>query len=586
LNALQKEFQNLKTQFAGESRKQVSDESQKNVSGNEEDAENIKVSDDTSAEKQTHIVSKKTEEQSVSEVGQQEAVAKNQADNNQESNESSKNTKLVTEITTPGKSLEGKGGDVKNTSGNQSPNSEIIPNDKEGQSDENRIQGKAGDTVKNIIADKSNNESTDATSENRVIEQAVTSASQQSESSQRNEQKIQGTPITVAEESSKNNLSQKAESGKAVEGNPKETQEQTSPKMDTEQRQRMGNTKRVPVDKGETSSNAAIPADAVKKPKQDTSVKSQLINSGAFTGSKQSESGQTTKTELAEQQKKVMGSFVNKNKMTNFSAKGLETKNPQAEKGQKEDKLKNKVENKQRGVGSESSEGRNKLLKRLGIAGMQTQKQAKPLNLQGFDSISVGNSSMNLKEQISNWEEQVTQTIETGNERESKPGPGTSSARLGQMPITNVSLRKKILPGLTQRIQQAASSAKKEAGSWQKHSFTLDDGKNIQLSVRESKGVLHVKMGSMNLDLGKLLQQNLQQIREHLRQEFGTEIDLQFENQQQGEQSELSDDAESSNRKRNYRNNLASESLAAENVEEVSAKTVRNFGYNQMEWTA
>jgi hypothetical protein len=210
----------------------------------------------------------------------------------------------------------------------------------------------------------------------------------------------------------------------------------------------------------------------------------------------------------------------------------------------------------------------------------------KPLNLQNFSGITFSESSSSLEEQKSNWEDQISKTLEMSGEKESKGSSGAGSMRLGQMPVANVSLRKKILPGLTQNIQKAASSAQQNSGDWQKHNFTLDDGKNIQLSVRESKGVLQVKMGSMNLDLSKLLQQNLQQIREHLKQEFGSDIDLQFENQQQGEESQLSQDSEKSKRKRNYRNDFAGQGLVSEQADEVRTKKVRNFGYNQMEWTA
>jgi hypothetical protein len=300
----------------------------------------------------------------------------------------------------------------------------------------------------------------------------------------------------------------------------------------------------------------------------------------------QKEGRQTVKNELTEQQKKVMDSLLRKSSSTSISAKGLEMKGAQIDKTKKSAKGKKESESFQRGFGGQSSEGRNKLLSRLGISNAQAQKQTKPLDLQNFTGISVSDSGMSLEEQKVNWEKQVTQTAESTNEKESKAGASFGSMRLGQMPIVNVSLRKKILPGLTKSIQKLASSAKENGDNWQKHNFVLDDGKNIQLSVRESKGVLQVKMGSMNLDLSKLLQQNLQQIREHLRQEFGSEIDLQFDNQQQGTESQLSEDTDSSDRKRDYRKSFTNDETAMQTVEEISSKTVRDFGYNQMEWTA
>ncbi|MCW9705374.1 hypothetical protein [Fodinibius salsisoli] len=305
------------------------------------------------------------------------------------------------------------------------------------------------------------------------------------------------------------------------------------------------------------------------------------VSSGNNQVSEPLQAGQSAKTESTEQQKNMMNSFFQKKGTTNISMKAV-----QNQKVKKSSNEKTETENSLRGFGKQSLEDRNKFLSRLGITGSNAQKQAKPLKLQNFTGVSVGDSNGSLSEQKINWEEQMTKAMDSSCNKESNASSSASSMRLGQMPVTNVSLRKKIMPGLTQRVQKAASSAKENAGNWQKHTFTLDDGKNIQLSVRESKGVVQIKMGSMNLDLSKFLQQNLQQIREHLRQEFDSEIDLQFENQQQGEESELSENTDRSNQKRNYRNNFAGESLAAEHAEEVRTKTVRNFGYNQMEWTA
>ncbi len=329
-------------------------------------------------------------------------------------------------------------------------------------------------------------------------------------------------------------------------------------------------------EKAQGFAGRAMQPEAVKQTNEGQKVKDQSAKPGKIQAGVQLEGGQTAKTELTEQQKKVIDPFFQKNNASTISTKGLEMKSVQQEKG------KNEAENSKQGLGKESSEGRNKLLSRLGISSVNAQKQAKPLDVQNFSGISVGEANPSLEEQKINWEEQLSKTMDSSSDKESK----ASSVRLGQMPITNASLRKRILPGLTQRIQQAASSSKGDSSNWQKHNFTLDDGKNIQLSVRESKGVLQVKMGSMNLDLSKLLQQNLQQIREHLRQEFGSEVDLQFESQQQGEESQFSEDTESSDRKRNYRNNFGTKGVTVETAEEIRTKTVRNFGYNQMEWTA
>ncbi|PAU94621.1 hypothetical protein CK503_07450 [Aliifodinibius salipaludis] len=364
-----------------------------------------------------------------------------------------------------------------------------------------------------------------------------------------------------------------------------ESREQTSQKKGIENRNGDMDSRGKAFEKAQRFAGRQAQQDTMNQVKEEQRVRNKNVEPGKAQAGVQFESGQTAKTELTEQQKKVMDSFFQKRDPSNISTKGLEMKSVQKEKG-KNAKGNNEAENSKQGLGKESSEGRNKLLNRLGISGSNAQKQAKPLDLQNFSGVTVGESNSSLEEQKINWEDQLTKTMDSATEKESKAGSASSSVRLGQIPITNGSLRKKILPGLTQRIQQAASSSKGDSSNWQTHNFTLDDGKNIQLSVRESKGVLQVKMGSMNLDLSKLLQQNLQQIREHLKQEFGSEVDLHFENQQQGEESQFSEDTESLDRKRNYRNNFGAKGVTVETAEDVSRKTVRNFGYNQMEWTA
>lgn len=394
---------------------------------------------------------------------------------------------------------------------------------------------------------------------------------------------IEGTEQKSSEDKLQNDkVSEKGSTGEDIK-----SQEKTSQKDGVGGRKGDINNQGKLFEKVQDSGRRQVKQDVEKRTQETQKTTNKNFNDRAAQPGVQtdgSQSRQTTKTELLEQQKKVRDSFFQRNNTANISTKGLEMKGVQNEKS-RGSKEKKESEQFQRGLGKQSvSEGRNKLLSRLGISSINAQKQAKPLNMQNFTGVSTGESSLSLEEQKINWEEQLSKTMDSANEKESQTN--STSMRLGQMPITNVSLRKKVLPGLTQRIQQAASSAKQNGDNWQKHTFTLDDGKNIQLSVRESKGVVQVKMGSMNLDLSKLLQQNLQQIREHLKQEFGTDIDLQFDNQQQGEESQFSGDTDQSAPKRNYQNNFAGESLAVENASDARTKTVRNFGYNQMEWTA
>src|SRR5699024_12185668 len=87
------------------------------------------------------------------------------------------------------------------------------------------------------------------------------------------------------------------------------------------------------------------------------------------------------------------------------------------------------------------------------------------------------------------------------------------------------------MPGLTKSVQQAAAKAKQAPETWQKHNFVLDDGKKIHLSTRQIEGVLQLKLGSLNSDLNRLLQQYQQQIKEHLKrsEEHTSELQSRFD---------------------------------------------------------
>lgn len=290
----------------------------------------------------------------------------------------------------------------------------------------------------------------------------------------------------------------------------------------------------------------------------------------------------SAKTELNDRQKKIFNSFFRNDNTAGLSDKGFEMKSAATEK----DRRKTKENAESREKTGDIKKTRDQLMSRLGISNTGNSKQARSIDIQNIPGMSTGDSQMSTEEQKI-WSEHSAENVEGEDEKEAQTSSSSSSARLGQMPVSNASLRQKMLPGLTQSVQKAAAEAKKNPGNWQKHNFVLDDGKKIQLSVRESKGVLQVKMGSINSDLSKLLQQNLQQIREHLKQEFNSDIDLQFESHDQGEEeSAFSEGSKSSDQQRNYRNTVSGNEVATEGTGDVVSSTVRNFGYNQMEWTA
>ncbi|NGP87398.1 hypothetical protein [Fodinibius halophilus] len=368
------------------------------------------------------------------------------------------------------------------------------------------------------------------------------------------------------------------ENGKVVnEQVPKNTKEESSvagkeQNLKTAQKTPLGQDQNI-----KTAQKASMGQDQNSpKSKKESTATGQEPKQAAESGNKDN------KVQLTEKQRKLINNFFQQNTAGGISEKGFEMKSMQVEKMSKKDKSGSKNLKNERLPDPGST-------MRMGMGRMGSSAAADaPSAVTDPSTVSSTDSSFSFDSQQIMWEEQKSGKSVGGKEDEegSKKAANTATMRLNQMPIANASLRKNIVSGLTKSVMKAASEAKKTPQQWQKHNFMLDDGKKIQLSVRESKGVLQVRMGSLNMDLSKLLQQNLQQIREHLKQEFGTEIDLQFESNEGENSSEFSGDSSSSNNKKGYQNNFSNNELTSEKAEQVTLNSVRNFGYNKMEWTA
>lgn len=233
---------------------------------------------------------------------------------------------------------------------------------------------------------------------------------------------------------------------------------------------------------------------------------------------------------------------------------------------------------------SERHHGRSR--GRLPLSKHTSKNHMRSATFTGFTA--KDNEDYGSEEQQFRWEQQDLISPEENEKGKMSKGTASSGFKLNQMPVANAFLRQRILPGLTRSIKNAAGTSRNgtKPGKWEKHNFVLDDGKNIHLSVRENKGVLQVKMGSLNVDLRKLLQQNIHQIKQHLKQEFGTNIDLQFSNS--GEQQQSSEFFKESSHPRNSANTnrLSDGKVATQTAGRPKVHSVRNFGYNQMEWKA
>lgn len=144
-----------------------------------------------------------------------------------------------------------------------------------------------------------------------------------------------------------------------------------------------------------------------------------------------------------------------------------------------------------------------------------------------------------------------------------------------------MNLRREIsgrIAGIIQRQAQSSNSS----GSWQHHRFSLDGGKSLNVSMKQSEGKIQLMLGTGNSEIQKLLQQHIQEIRTHLQEQF--EIEIELELRQDAENGQNQGFAE--NLKKNELNNT--DKVSTEQETSNSSETdnsVRSFGFNKNEWT-
>ncbi len=160
--------------------------------------------------------------------------------------------------------------------------------------------------------------------------------------------------------------------------------------------------------------------------------------------------------------------------------------------------------------------------------------------------------------------------------------------RLGELPLANAQARLSLVSSFAKAMQQEiASSSTRQNEGWQKHSFKLDDGNNIDMTTKNVDGILHIKLAASNPELNRLLMHMEQEIKDHLKEELNLELELQFANEDEQSFSDALSD--NSGERRNSLNQLKSDLIDDENSKEAVKSlqpSIRDFGYNQMEWTA
>lgn len=182
------------------------------------------------------------------------------------------------------------------------------------------------------------------------------------------------------------------------------------------------------------------------------------------------------------------------------------------------------------------------------------------------------------------WKEHIAEYFES-NEKSASENQAAFS-RLGQVPVTNIAVRRNFSMSLGQAIMNATGDGKKAAETWQKHRFVLENDKNIQLSARQIDGVLQLKLSSSHSELSKLLMNHQDEIREHLEKEIDVKIDLHLEGQGAEQSTEFFSGSGTRKQTGKQFHDSGAAKTKEQSVEEVVPKAVRKFGYNQMEWTA
>ncbi len=182
------------------------------------------------------------------------------------------------------------------------------------------------------------------------------------------------------------------------------------------------------------------------------------------------------------------------------------------------------------------------------------------------------------------WEKIKMETDFSPDEAEERRDAALQMSQIGRLPLTSADLRRELLPGLVRIQQHARESAGSRNDAWQNHRIQIADGSNMRISTREVDGVLQLKLGSSSTELNRLLQQHFQEIREHLEKECAITVELQLDSGQADGFERFFGQSGKKGESERYRE--WSESRAEPRpVEKVAPQPIRNFGYNQMEWT-
>ena len=199
--------------------------------------------------------------------------------------------------------------------------------------------------------------------------------------------------------------------------------------------------------------------------------------------------------------------------------------------------------------------------------------------------MTAGSLSSSDKAEDSFTFKKFTPEFTASKEVEATDQKNTNYTSLASVTISNISVKRNVLPGLTQ-IALRSGSGQGSPESWNKHSFVLEDGSKIQLSSRKLDGVIQLKIGSTTPELNRLLLQHQNEILEHLKKESELEVDLQFDTPKEESGFESFDDQKPAQNTPISENQISTKQNPTGPRGYAASRSIRSFGYNKMEWTA
>ncbi len=202
-------------------------------------------------------------------------------------------------------------------------------------------------------------------------------------------------------------------------------------------------------------------------------------------------------------------------------------------------------------------------------------------------------SPVNVENKVQNQVHEAVEAIETGQiksgKKEDRSGRNQSDINFAKTDnlINAEGFKQNVSSKIVQVVQKQISSGKPgQWTQWQQHKFIMDDGKSINLAMKQTDGVIHLQLGSNNSEMNQMLQHHIQDIKVHLQEHFKLEIDLQFQNtgyQGQGNNGNTNHQQTAAPVYKSSGPSAGSSVRTA--VVSESPASVRHLGFNRNEWT-